>query len=158
MIIGNGSIAKMLTDREGAIFFASGVGNSKCVNRKEFEREVSTLRSIQDYSKCLFYFSTISRFLVDSPYVQHKMEMEIRIKAAFENYNIIRIGNVWECTNEHTFINAMKGKAITARDEWKYMIHANQLNMICQSLPLNGQNTICIFSEMRKVKDCLLWQ
>lgn len=155
MIIGTGSIASMLTDRQGAILFAAGVGNSQCVNRKEFDREISLLRSIRDYEKSLFYFSTISRYLVDSPYVRHKMEMEIRIRSAFENCNIIRIGNVWECTNPFTFINFMRKNSGVIRDEWKYMIHAKELNMVCQSLPLKGQHQICVFSEMKKVKDCL---
>lgn len=155
MIVGTGSISKMLTDREGAIFFASGVSNSQCVNRKEFEREVNLLRSIKDYDKCLFYFSTISIYTVDSDYVRHKIQMEVRIKSVFENCNIIRIGNVWECTNPNTFINYLKNHTAVIRDEYKYMIHASELNVICQSLPLKGQNEICIFSEMKKAKECL---
>jgi UDP-2-acetamido-2,6-beta-L-arabino-hexul-4-ose reductase len=155
MIIGHGSIASMLTDRQGAIFFAAGVSNSQCINRKEFDREIELLRTIKDYDQCLFYFSTISRYFVDSPYVRHKMEMEIRIRSAFRNCNIVRIGNVWECTNPNTFINSIRKNNGVIRDEYKYMIHASQLNMICQSLPLTGHNEICVFTEMKKVKECL---
>ena len=36
MIIGNGDIASVLNDREGAIFFVSGVSNSNEIRESEF--------------------------------------------------------------------------------------------------------------------------
>jgi hypothetical protein len=86
--------------------------------------------------------------------------METKVRAWFANYNIIRLGNIWECTNPHTFRNAIyakkaKGDPVEIRDEWKYMIHADQLNMIVQGLPLTGKNEISVFGEMKKVSDCL---
>jgi hypothetical protein len=38
MIIGNGSIAQALIDREDLNFFASCVSNSSCIDEKEYEK------------------------------------------------------------------------------------------------------------------------
>jgi hypothetical protein len=59
MIVGRGDIASVLNDREGAIFFASGVSNSTETNQSEYWREMELLDK-QDRNKCLFYFSSIS--------------------------------------------------------------------------------------------------
>jgi hypothetical protein len=169
MIIGNGSLAKLLKDREGAILFASGVGNSLCENYDEYFRELMLLHEfiMNHKSLCLFYFSSIAvnfnnnnTCLAESGYYHHKELIEFLIKDMCQNYNIIRLGNIWECTNPHTFRNAIrakqaKGEPVQIRDEWKYMIHADQLNMIVQGLPLTGKNEISVFGEMRLVKDCL---
>jgi hypothetical protein len=170
MIIGNGSLAKLLKDREGAILFASGVGNSLCDDNDLYDKERNDIRRayflMGEKSKvCFFYFSTISVFTQNTRYTKHKEEMERYVDFYFHNYNIIRLGNIWECTNPHTFRNAIKTKQARAtmipsepveiRDEWKYMIHADQLNMVVQGMPLTGKNEISIFDQMLKVKDCL---
>jgi hypothetical protein len=163
MIVGNGSLAKLLKDREGAILFASGVGDSLCADSDEFYREEHLLIRIalnNETQKCLFYFSSIVNDLYLSPYYIHKRRMELVVKNTCENYNIIRVGNIWECTNPNTFRNAIKakqakGEPVEIRDEFKYMIHADQLNMVVQGLPLTGKNEISVFGEMLKVKDCL---
>ena len=59
MIVGRGDIASILNDREGAIFFASGVSNSTETTQSEYWREMQLLDK-QDKNKCLFYFSSIS--------------------------------------------------------------------------------------------------
>lgn len=160
MIIGNGSLAKLLNDRDGALFFAAGVGDSQCNDPIKFARESNTLtsnyllNSLKDQS--LFYFSTISVNLVDTPYTRHKLNMERIVKELFEHYNIIRLGNIWECTNPNTFRNYIKAHPeAEVRDEWKYMISAEQLRLITDNLPLKGKHEISIFGEMKKVKDCL---
>lgn len=156
MIIGRGSLAKLLKYREGAILFCSGVGNSQCTSELEFAKERVSIRriSLRTISTCFFYFSSIIR--PATQYGVHKEEMENFVKANFENYNIIRLGNIWECTNKNTFLNYLKRHPeAEVRDETKYMIHADQLNMICQSIPLSGRNEISIFSEMLTVKECL---
>ena len=57
MIVGNGDIASILRDREGAIFFAAGVSNSRETSESEYNREISLLKS-QDRNKCLFYLKS----------------------------------------------------------------------------------------------------
>jgi hypothetical protein len=86
--------------------------------------------------------------------------MESLIKANFENYNIIRIGNISWGSNPNTFINYIKGKLnngepVEIRDEYKYMIDKEQLILLTDNLPLLGQNTISVFGKMAKVKELI---
>lgn len=159
MVIGKGDIASVLTDREGAVFFASGVSNSLCTDPKEFAREVDLL-SRQPRDKCLFYFSTISIYLKHSPYTQHKLRMEQLIRLTFDNYNIIRVGNITWGNNPNTFLNYLRnrisnGDPYQIRDEYKYMIEKEQLTLLTNNLPLTGKNEINVFGEMKKVTDII---
>lgn len=160
MIVGNGDIASALNDRFAAIFFASGVSNSQCTDPAEFEREKNKLNSylLVNLAACrsVFYFSTISVNLVNTPYTKHKKEMEALIRKGAKNYNIIRLGNISWGTNPNTFVNYLKAHPeAKIRDEWKYMVSKEQLLLITDNLPLVGKNEISIFGEMKKVKDCL---
>lgn len=158
-IIGRGDIGSVLNDREGAIFFASGVSNSQCENSDQYLREVKLLLT-QCKDQCLFYFSTISIYNSNTMYAHHKRLMEQVIIGNFLNYNIIRIGNISWGSNPHTFLNAMRtkiaqGESIEIRDEYKYMISKKQLLLLTDNLPLTGRNEINVFGEMKKVKDLL---
>jgi hypothetical protein len=161
MIIGTGDIASVLNDREGAIFFAAGVSNSSEKRESEFLREYDLL-SQQDKSKCIFYFSSIAidDITKNNDYLAHKRKMELLIKSNFENYNIIRIGNITWGTNPNTFINYIKnkiknGETVEIKDEYKYMIDKDQLVLLTNNLPLIGQNQISVFSRMAKVKELI---
>jgi hypothetical protein len=163
MIIGSGDIASVLNDREGALFFASGVSNSNCTVEKEYFREIEMLLDLSYLHRkdhTLFYFSSISISEKVTRYYCHKQVMEMIVRLGFERYNIIRIGNIDWGKNPHTFVNAIKakqakGEPVEIRDEWKYMISKEQLLLLTDNLPLKGQNTISVFGEMKKVKDCL---
>ena len=161
MIVGKGDIASVLNDREGTIFFASGVSNSNETNDSEFMREIELLDK-QDRTKCLFYFSSISvddnQKVGGNKYLQHKLRMETLIKSNFENYNIIRIGNITWGSNPNTFINYIKnkiknGEPVEIKDEYKYMIDKEQLVLLTNNLPLIGQNQISVFGRMAKVAE-----
>ena len=161
MIVGKGDIASVLNDREGTIFFASGISNSNEIRESEFMREIELLDK-QDRTKCLFYFSSISvddiQKVGGNKYLQHKLRMETLIKSNFENYNIIRIGNITWGSNPNTFINYIKnkkskGESVQIKDEYKYIIDKDQLVMLTDNLPLVGQNTLCVFGRMAKVAE-----
>jgi hypothetical protein len=164
MIIGNGDIASVIKDRDGAIFFASGVSNSNESREEEYDRERNLLLS-QDKSKCIFYFSSIAIDFTDklekSRYLRHKKEMEDLIKANFENYNIIRIGNITWGNNPNTFLNFIKNKikkneTVDIRNgELKYMLDKDQFSLITNNLPLNGKNQISIFGKVARVEDLI---
>ena len=161
MIVGKGDIASILNDREGAIFFASGVSKSTETNESEFWREIQLLDS-QDKSKCIFYFSSIAidDITKNSDYLAHKRKMELFIKSNFENYNIIRIGNITWGNNPNTFINYIKnkikkGEPVEIKDEFKYLIDKEQLILLTDNLPLIGQSTISVFGRMAKVKELI---
>jgi len=161
MIIGKGDIASILNDRDDVTFFASGVSNSSETRESEFIREIELLDK-QDRTKCLFYFSSISVDDIEkvgsNKYLQHKLRIEILIKSNFENYNIIRIGNITWGSNPNTFINYIKnkkskGESVQIKDEYKYIIDKDQLVMLTDNLPLVGQNTLCVFGRMAKVAE-----
>ena len=161
MIVGRGDIASVLNDRDGAIFFASGVSKSTETIESEFMKEIELLDK-QDRNKCIFYFSSIilDDMSKNSQYLEHKRKMELLIKSNFKNYNIIRIGNITWGNNPNTFINYIKnkiknGEYVEIKDEYKYMIDKEQLVLLTDNLPLIGQNTICVFGRMAKVKDLL---
>lgn len=159
MIVGNGNIARILNDREGAIFFASGVSNSGETDHKAFEREYLLLLD-QPRDKCLFYFSSIQLFEKETPYFTHKMIMETMVDDIWENYNIIRIGNIDFDTNPNTFINFLrnkiaKGEPVEIKDEYRYMISKEDLRLLTDNLPLKGKNVINAFSRRGKVKDLI---
>ena len=159
MIIGNGDIASVLNDRDGVIFFAAGVSNSSEIRESEYERELNLIKE-QDKEKCIFYFSSILIDVSDSFYFTHKRKMEQYIKDNFENYNIIRIGNISWGKNPNTFINYIRNKIknnepVEIRDEYKYLIDKDTLVTLTNTLPLTGKNLISIFSKMAKVKDLI---
>ena len=161
MIIGKGDIASVLNDRDGAIFFASGVSNSNETRDSEFMREIELLDK-QDKTKCIFYFSSIAidDMSKNSQYLQHKRNMELLVKSNFKNYNIIRIGNITWGSNPNTFINYIKnkkskGESVEIKDEYKYIIDKEQLVLLTDNLPLIGQNQISVFGRMAKVKELI---
>jgi hypothetical protein len=162
MIVGKGDIASILNDREGAIFFASGVSKSTETNESEFWREIELLDK-QDKTKCLFYFSSITLddvSKIGNQYLAHKRRMELLVKSNFENYNIIRIGNISWGSNPNTFINYIKnkiknGEPVEIKDEFKYLIDKEQLLLLTDNLPLVGQNTISVFGRMAKVNELI---
>jgi len=163
MIVGRGDIASILNDREGVIFFVSGVSNSLEKRESEYEREYKLL-SEQDKTKCIFYISSITidnkeKFEM-SRYLQHKKQMEDYIKSSFKNYNIIRIGNIIWGSNPNTFLNYIKNKvknneSFFISDEYKFMISEKQLLSLTDNLPINSQNQISVFGQMVKVKDLI---
>lgn len=161
MIVGNGNIARVLQDREGALFFASGVSNSQLPNESPaFRREKEMLMMYTKLPLTIFYFSTISIFYKESPYTNHKKRMESFIRSNWNNYNIIRIGNIEWDTNPNTFVNALKakkaaGEIFTVLNEWRYMIDKETLLTLTQSLPLIGQHEINVFSKMGKPESFL---
>ena len=113
MIIGNGTIASVLPERDDLLFFASGVSNSQETNEKEYQREIDLLLS-QDKSKHIVYFSTLSLFYNSTRYVQHKKYIEELIKKKFKHYTIMRLGSpTWGENPNHLiafFRNKIKNK------------------------------------------------
>lgn len=157
MVIGKGDIASILNDREGACLFAAGVSNSQETSHYQFDREIKLLTKVPT-DLCLFYFSTLSIFYKRSPYVEHKKHMEQLIKDRFENYTIIRIGNILWGDNPNTFINYFKrmiaqDKPFKVLDEYRYLISKEELLLLTDNLPLIGRNEINVCGRIAKVQD-----
>lgn len=165
MIIGSGNIAKCLTDREGAIFFASGVSNSSAHDTSQFHREWGMIYEHVHKTDCFFYFSSARLNFTNeqigyTPYEWHKVKIERYIREYFENYVILRIGNLIGDTNPNTFINYIKdrqskGLSVEIKDEYRYMIDGATLNTLCQTLPLNQKIELTVATKIAKVRELL---
>ena len=157
MIIGHGDLASILQDREGALFFASGVSNSQETSKYQFEREIK-LFTEQPTDLCIFYFSTLSIYLKQSYYTDHKKHMEQLIRDRYENFNIIRIGNITWGDNPNTFINYFRrmiaqNKPYKVVDEYRYLISTEEILLLTNNLPLTGRNEINVTGQIVKVQD-----
>lgn len=164
MIVGHGDIAKIITDRKEFLFFAAGISNSSEKDENKYALESRILAGdiavANGLGLSLVYFSSIACYFSTTRYTKHKQEMELLIKAACNNYTIIRIGNITWGNNPHTFINYIRnkqarGEPVQIRDEWKFLISKEQLLFITDNLPLTGRNEISVFGDCKKVIDCL---
>ncbi len=113
MIIGKGLIAKSLEgyDREGVVFIAAGVSNSKCFDAKEFDREKMLVKELVELhpDKKIVYFSTLSILdpvMKHNPYVINKLYLEHFISENCNSYTIVRTSNlVGRGGNPNTIFN-----------------------------------------------------
>lgn len=126
MVIGRGDIASALKDldRDDFIFFASGVSDSQCVDHAEFNREMILLLT-QPRHEHIVYFSSLSIFDKDTAYTKHKLRLEACVKG-FDNFTIIRLGNIAWGNNPKTIINYFRNaiknnEPVVIKDEYKYI-------------------------------------
>ena len=107
MIIGHGDIAGAIVDRPEFTYFASGVSNSGETRREAFFREADLLAE-QSLLPHIVYFSSLCVFYADTPYAQHKRDMEGIIRTWYKRYTIIRLGNITWGRNPHTLLNHLR--------------------------------------------------
>lgn len=130
MIIGNGDIANVINDKDGMVFFASGVSNSREKRESKYQREIDLLLK-QNKSRHLVYFSSLCIFYSKSRYARHKQQMEELVKKHFNRYTIIRMGNITWGRNPHTLINylrqrAKKGEPLRILDTYRYLVNKDE--------------------------------
>ena len=138
MIVGNGDIASVLKDKEGVVYFASGVSNSSEKRKSEFKREIKLLME-QDDTKHLVYFSSLCVFYSDTPYAEHKKKMEFFVKTYFSRHTIMRIGNITWGNNPNTLLNCLRRKI---KNNEKFDIFDVHRYLISQDEFLNWINLI----------------
>ncbi|WP_386694720.1 NAD-dependent epimerase/dehydratase family protein [Lonepinella sp. MS14435] len=113
MIVGNGMMAKAFSgyaEDPKHIIFASGVSNSQEKDRTFFARESQLLEQtiLHHPDQKLVYFSTCSLYdpsLQNSPYVQHKQNMEQQVQRLAQQYLIVRLPQVVGNATSPTIIN-----------------------------------------------------
>jgi nucleoside-diphosphate-sugar epimerase len=124
MIIGNGDIGTQLKTNlsipDDFLFFASGVSNSKCTDRVEFNREIELLKKHIYTDRHLVYFSSYSVFYSNSDYAAHKWYVEKLIESSRSNYTIARIGNIGWGKNPNTMLNYFKA---AIKDNRHYVVY-----------------------------------
>jgi len=155
-IVGNGDIASVLNDKDGMIFFASGVSNSSEKNESEFNRELKLLLK-QDKSKHLVYFSSLCIFYSDTPYAKHKRKMEKTVKKLFKKYTIMRFGNIDWGKNPNTLINFFRNKIknkepLDIQNVYRYIISKEEFLHWIDMIP-DWSCEMNVTGQMIKVKD-----
>jgi hypothetical protein len=107
MIIGKGSVASVLEDRDDLVFFASGVSNSSCTDEKEYERELNLLKTVST-DKHVVYFSNLGIYYKQDRYTQHKRDVEEYIRNNYTSYTIVRIEVCEWVKTPNTILNVFK--------------------------------------------------
>jgi hypothetical protein len=107
MIIGKGSVASVLEDRDDLVFFASGVSNSSCIDEKEYEREFNLLKTVPT-DKHVVYFSNLGIYYKQDRYTQHKRDVEEYIRNNYTSYTIVRIEVCEWVKTPNTILNVFK--------------------------------------------------
>lgn len=130
MIIGKGSIAKVLKDRNDLLFFASGVSNSSCIDEKEYDREFNLLKTIP-LDQHIVYFSNLGIYYKKDRYTQHKINIEEYIRNNFKSYTIVRIEVCEWVTTSNTILNVFKkqlsqGIEPIIQDTTRYILSLNE--------------------------------
>lgn len=130
MILGHGSLAQVLQDKEDLLFFASGVSNSSEIRESEYKRERDLLLE-QRRDLRIVYFSSLGVLDGDTRYYRHKRDMEAMIKENFPKYCIIRIGNITWGDNPHTLINFLRDKInnnlhYKVQDVYRYIVDKDE--------------------------------
>ena len=114
MVVGNGMIAKRFqpfADHKEFIIFAAGVSNSRANDAAAYERETTLLKeTVRAYpAAALVYFSTCCLYdpaEVNSPYTQHKQQIENYIRSECNRYHVFRISHLAGISdNNHTILN-----------------------------------------------------
>lgn len=147
MIIGNGQLAKAFEGvrDESIIIFASGVSNSNCVEKEQFEREKRLLlKTLTEHpERTIVYFSSCALTSLTYPknvYYQHKINMENLIRAHTENYYIFRIPQLFGILKEHTtLINYLYMKIISGK---KFTVYSNAFRYVIEI-----EDVVCFVQE-----------
>lgn len=158
MIVGNGDLASVVTDRPDRLYFFSGVSNSQETRESEYKREVDLLYA-QPKGLHTVYCSSLSVFYSDSRYAAHKRDMERRVKATFALHTILRIGNITWGKNPNTIINFLKnkvahGEAVTVQDVYRYIVDKEEFLYWVDMIP-NWSCEINIPGKRMKVAEIL---
>lgn len=145
MIVGSGQLAKAFRGSDNLsefIVFASGVANSSCVDKNEFEREKSMLIKCLDEldNRKIIYFSSCALSASDyplSPYYEHKKKMEELIKSYTDQHYIFRVPQLFGKIKKHPTLLNFLYFAIKEQKEikvyngaYRYVIELSDLKKI----------------------------
>lgn len=156
-IVGNGNIAKVLTDRHDVLFFASGTSDSSTTDAAVFQREIDLLMT-QDKSMHIVYFSSLGIYRFNNAYLSHKRHMESLIKSLFDSYTIVRIEVIEWGKNPKTIINDMKrklseGRVYNVRNEYRHVISLYEFRYWLSMIPVGEKNEMNLPGKMMTVRE-----
>lgn len=159
MIIGNGSVAQALIDREDLTFFASGVSNSSCVDEKEFEKELNLIKTIHP-DVHIVYFSNLGVYYKDDRYTQHKRDMEEYIRNTYKTYTIVRIEVCEWVKTPNTILNFFKsqlkkGIEPQIQDTTRYVLSLEEFQYWINMIKSGIRNEMNILGRKLTIKQIL---
>ncbi|CAO6125586.1 hypothetical protein MCEMIHM21_00410 [Candidatus Pelagibacterales bacterium] len=158
MIIGSGFIAQnfkkkiILIKKYRIAIYASGVSNSKSINKNNFLRERRKIISYKNKinSMVFIYVSTCSIFdpsRKNTAYVKHKLNMENVVKKNFNKFVIVRFPEVVGFnTNKNNLINFFYQKIINNN---KFTLWMNSKRNI---IDIDDAVKLCL-NYIKKIKD-----
>lgn len=161
MILGTGTIAKIIPDREGFTFFACGESNRFELTdyRKKVERE--RILAHVDHETMFVYISGLHIYYPDggrSAYNEHKLNMEQLVKNNFINYCIFRLGSVTWGDNPNTLINYIKNQIkltgdCEAKPVYRYLHTKEELTHWFGMIPTKGKHEMNVTGRIVWVPD-----
>lgn len=157
MVIGRGDISQAITDREGFTFFCAGVSNREPLTDRARQNELNRIWRMNGTKSMFVYISSLSVYYSNSEYTKHKCDMENLVRRTFDNYCIIRIGNILWGDNPNTIINFLRNKIrnnepIEIQDVYRYVIDKDELNHWVGLIPSTGKHEMNLTGRMLKVQ------
>ena len=149
MIIGNGLVGTEMKkiDFDDILFFCSGVSDSTLTSQKLFQREIDLLNSITknfEYDK-IIYFGSLP-YLNNKIFLEHKENVENKIKALNKKYIIARVPTVVGKTGNSNnliplFVNSIKNSLpVNIHETFRSILDVSDLRRIVEYLILDKFN------------------
>ena len=149
MIIGNGLVGTEMKkiDFDDILFFCSGVSDSTVTSQKLFQREIDLLNSITknfEYDK-IIYFGSLP-YLNNKIFLEHKENVENKIKALNKKYIIARVPRVVGKTGNSNnliplFVNSIKNSLpVNIHETFRSILDVSDLRRIVEYLILDKFN------------------
>jgi hypothetical protein len=161
MIIGRGSIASIINDREEIIYFASGNSNRFELTEESKNKEIGDVLSFKDTDKMFVYFSGLNIYYsTEKPYTKFKIYMEEIIRNNFKHYCILRIGSINWGDNPNTLYNYLKNRIINnepleIQDTFRYLNSKEEIVEALKKIPTTGKYEIDLTGKKIKVIDLI---
>lgn len=161
MVLGRGTIAGIIPDRENFIFFACGESNRTELTYAKRRSEAEKILSWQGTDKMFVYFSGLNIYYPDGgrgEYTQHKLDMECIVRSTFQNYCIFRLGSVTWGDNPNTIINFIKNElkqkgTCEAKPVYRYLHTKHELNHWLTMIPEKGKHEMNVTGQLTWVPD-----
>lgn len=156
MIIGRGDLSKVIPDRKEFIFYANGCSNREPLTKDARIQEHGEILKYRGTDKMFVYFSTLSIYYPDiSDYTLHKIKMENMIRNRFENYCIMRIGNITWGDNPNTLVNYLTKNQSRIEDTFRYLTTEAEFRHWCNMIPFRGRHEMNITGRIVSIKDLI---
>lgn len=159
MIIGRGTIASIIEDKENYIYFAAGNSNRTKLTDESKQIEIDKIKSYIGTTDMFVYFSGLNiYFAPETEYTKFKLEVEQFIKENFEHYCILRLGSVTWGDNPNTIYNFLKNKIINnqeldIQDKYRYINDKDDLTHWIGMIPRYGKHEMNVTGRKIKVID-----